>query len=126
MNNLTLKSGLLLTFGIAVVALIGYNMRDSILGTPLSISTAKDGSTITTPFLPIHGTARHARSLSINGREVTIDREGVFTDEVVLSQGYNIVEVSLTDQFGGQKTKTYQIVVDAPQAVATAENTPYQ
>lgn len=126
MQNLTLKSGLLLGLGIAVVALIGYNMRDRILGTPLVITTAKDGTTIDSPFLPIAGTARHARSLSINGRAVTIDRKGAFTDEVLLSPGYNIVEVSLTDQFGGQKTKMYQIVVNAPQAVATVDTTPYQ
>lgn len=126
MERLTLKSGLLLGLGIAVVALIGYNMRDRILGTPLVVATAKDGTTIDTPFLPITGVARHARSLSINGRSVTVDRKGAFTDEVVLSPGYNIVEVSLTDQFGGQKSKTYQIVVNAPQAVAAVDTNPYQ
>lgn len=126
MQQLTLKSGMFLTLGILVVALVGYNMRDRILGTPLIVSTAKNGTTLTTPFLPISGTARHARTLSINGRAVTVDRHGAFADEVVLSPGYNIVEVSLTDQFGGQKTKTYQIVVDPTEAVATVEHTPYQ
>lgn len=126
MKQLTLKSGLFLVLGIAVIALVGYNMRDRILGTPLIVSTAQSGSTLTSPFLPINGTARHARSLRINGRSVTIDRHGTFTDEVVLSPGYNIVEVALTDQFGNQKVKTYQIVVAPPQAVAAVEHTPYQ
>lgn len=126
MKQLTLKSGLLCALGIAVIALVGYNMRDRILGTPLIVSTAQSGSTLTSPFLPISGSARHARALLINGRSVPIDRHGTFTDEIVLSPGYNIVEVSLTDQFGGQKTKTYQVVFTAPQAVATADHTPYQ
>lgn len=126
MMQLTLKSGIFLTLGIAVIALVGYNMRDRILGTPLLVSTAANGATLTSPFLPITGSARHARELLINGRSVTIDRHGAFTDEIVLSPGYNIVEVSLTDQFGGQKTKTYQVVFNAPQAVATVDHTPYQ
>ena len=126
MQQLTLKSGILLTLGVLVVGLIAYNMRDRILGAPLIVSTAPNGTTIDSPFLPISGIAPHARELSINGRSVTVDRKGVFADEVVLSPGYNIVEVALTDQFGNQKVKTYQIVVNTPQAVATAEHVPYQ
>ena len=126
MEKLTLKSGILFTLGIAVIALVGYNMRDRILGIPLTVSTAPNGTTIDSPFLPISGTAPHARELSINGRAVTVDRKGAFSDEVLLSPGYNIVEVALKDQFGNQKVKTYQIVVNTPQAVATATLVPYQ
>lgn len=126
MKQLTLKSGILLTLGVAIIALVGYNMRDRILGTPLVVRTADNGATLTSAFLPITGSARHARELLINGRSITIDRHGAFTDEIVLSPGYNIVEVSLTDQFGSHKTKTYQVVFDAPQAVATIEHAPYQ
>lgn len=126
MKQLTLKSGILLTLGVAIIALVGYNMRDRILGTPLVVRTADNGATLTSAFLPITGSARHARELLINGRSITIDRHGAFTDEIVLSPGYNIVEVSLTDQFGSHKTKTYQVVFDAPQAVATVEHAPYQ
>ncbi len=126
MQSLTLKSGLLLALGIAVVALVGYNMRDRLLGTPLVITTTSDGATVDSPFLSIAGKARHARELLINGRSVTVDRKGTFTDEVVLSPGYNIVEVALRDQFGNQKVKTYQIVVSTPPSVATIDPKPYQ
>ncbi len=126
MQTLTLKSGLFVALGICIIALVTYNMRDRIWGAPLTISTAPNGSTLTSAFLPITGSARHARALQINGRSVTIDRSGVFSDEVVLSPGYNIVEVRVTDQFGQQRTKQYQVVFTAPQAVARADHTPYQ
>lgn len=124
---LTLKTGLALILGCSVIGLVCYNMRDSILGSPLVITTAHDGATVNTAFLPINGVARHARELLINGRAVALDRAGTFTDGVVLSPGYNIVEVAVLDQFGNKKVKTYQIVVTAPvTAVAVTPNNPYQ
>lgn len=125
-QSLTLKTAIFATLGIVVIALVSYNMRDRIIGTPLLITTAKDGATVETPFLPIKGVARHARELFINGRAIAVDRTGAFDDEVVLSPGYNIVEVALKDQFGNQKVKTYQIVVASPTAVASVDHTPYQ
>lgn len=125
-KNFTLKKAAIALSGFVVLAIVGYNMRDRILGTPLSITIAQNGSTVTTPFLPITGVAKHARELSINGRTITVDRSGVFDDEVLLSPGYNIIEVALKDQFGNEKLKTYQIVVSPPSAVATTAYSPYQ
>lgn len=125
-SPLTLKTGLTITLGISVLALVAFNMHDRILGTRLVIQTAQNGSTVSSPFLSVSGVAKHARALLINGRPVTVDRAGTFADEVVLSPGYNIVEVSLRDQFGNQKVKTYEYVVNTPEAVATVDHTPYQ
>lgn len=125
-KNNTLKIFLFSLLGIAVLGLVFYNIKDFILGTPFQIATASDGSTLSTPFLPIVGTSKHAKEILINGRPVAVDRNGSFNDEVLLSPGYNIVEVALKDQFGNQKIKTYQVVVSIPQAVAVNPNTPYQ
>jgi hypothetical protein len=123
-RHLTLKIALGSFLGLSVLGLVWYNLKDVILGTPLSVATATDGATLDTPFLPISGTARHARELSINGRAVTVNRQGHFTDEVVLSPGYNIVEVAAKDQFGNTKTKTYQVVVQPGTNVASVTTIP--
>jgi hypothetical protein len=119
---ITLKSALLTILGISFIGLVGFNMRDSIWGTPLSISTVKNGTTITDSALPIAGVARHARELLINGRPITLTRDGSFSDTVLLSPGYNIVEVALKDQFGNQKVKTYHVVVRTPESVAISDD----
>ena len=111
---------------IAIFALIIWNIRDRVFGAPLSIATARDGSTIQDTILPIAGNARHARELTINGRRVTIDRAGNFDDQIVLSPGYNIVEIASTDQFGKTKQKVYQYVFSPAQSVATTSGSPYQ
>ena len=117
---------LLSALGIAVIGMVLYNSKDAIFGVPLTIATTSDGSTVDNRFLPITGIAKHARALLINGREVAFDRQGKFDDGVLLSPGYNIIEVAVKDQFGKSKTKTYHVVLNIPPAVATVSGTPYQ
>ncbi len=111
--------------GLAIAAVGAFalgNMRDVLFGAPLSIATARDGTTLSEGLLPISGKAAHARELFINGRSVLIDREGNFDDAVLLSPGYNVVEVMLRDQFGKEKTALYHFVLDEAGAVAATEH----
>lgn len=99
--------------GILISAIIGlavYNMRDFLFGTPLHIVALKDGTTIHSLVLPINGNALHAKTITVNGRPIAIDPKGTFNDEVLLSPGYNVVEISLFDRFGKEKTKTLHLV----------------
>ncbi len=111
---------------LSVFALVLYNMRDLVIGTPLEVVTAQDGATLDSTFLPLSGIARHARELLINGRTVAIDRAGNFTDAIILSPGYNIVEVALKDRFGNTETRTYHWVVEVPSSVAQTDGAHYQ
>lgn len=111
---------------LGVFALVLYNMRDLVIGTPLEVVAAQDGATLDSTFLPLSGVARHARELLINGRTVAIDRSGNFTDAIILSPGYNIVEVALKDRFGNTETRTYHWVVEVPSSVAQTDGAHYQ
>ena len=106
------------------VTLVAYNMRDIVFGTPLTIHTIADGTTVSDAFVPIAGSASHAKAVRINGRQVAIDRSGNFTDGILLSPGYNVVEVALQDKFGKEKRTTYHWVVQPTATVATT-NSPY-
>jgi hypothetical protein len=124
---MTLRSGLLAGFIALILALVVYNMRDMLFGAPLTVSAAADGATLEDSFVTLTGAAKHARELQINGRDVPIDRAGSFSDGIILSTGYNIVEVALTDRFGNQKVKTYHWVVSPTDAVAILPTeSPYQ
>lgn len=104
---------------LGIFAFVIGNMRDMLFGAPLSIATVADGTTLSEGSLPISGKAKHARELFINGRSILIDREGNFSDLVLLSPGYNVVEVMLRDQFGKEKTERYHLVLDESDAVAS-------
>lgn len=115
--------------GVGIIGVLGFasfNMRDLLFGTPLTIHTAKDGDTLSEGFLPVSGKAHHARAVFINGRTVFTDRDGNFADGVILSPGYNVVEVTLRDQFGKEKVKTYHLVLEQQEAVAQSGTIHYQ
>lgn len=125
-TSLTLSTALLGIGGIAVLGFVSFNMRDILFGTPLVIHTAQDGDTLSEEFLPVTGKARHAETVRINGRNVFTDRDGNFADGVILSPGYNVVEVTLRDQFGKERVKTYRLVLEEQEAVAQSETIHYQ
>lgn len=125
-QHLTLPKALLYGAGIAIASLIFYNSKDMIFGAPLRVDTIADGTTLEDAFLPIRGIAGHARELAINGRSVALDRKGNFDDSVLLSPGYNVVEVALKDQFGNRNVKTYHLVVQESATVAAAPSEQYQ
>jgi hypothetical protein len=103
--------GILGTLGL--FGFIGYNVKDIVIGAPLSVRMVKDGATVADPYLPITGNARHAQQVHINGRQVPIDQEGNFSDGVILSPGYNIVTITQKDRFGNQKEKVVHLVAES-------------
>ena len=111
-----------LVTGFVLLSVLGFifgNMRDLLFGAPLSVDTLSNGTTLSDGFLPVKGNAGHAKSVTINGRVVAIDRKGNFADGVLLSPGYNVVEIALRDQFGKEKVKTYHLVLSETDTVAT-------
>lgn len=126
MKKITPQKGLLFLGIVLVGSLIFYNTKDLFFGAPLSIQTAKDGTTVSDAFLPISGVAKHASTLAINGRIVAIDKKGGFSDGVVLSPGYNIVEITQADRFGKEKHKVFHLLAEPSTEVARGVNVFYQ
>lgn len=117
-----------LVSGVTLLLILGFifgNVRDLLFGAPLDIHSVANGTTLSDDFLPIQGNARHAKSVLINGRPVAIDRKGNFADGVLLSPGYNVVEIALQDRFGNEKTKTYHLVLNDSDTVAVVPDDTY-
>lgn len=98
---------------LALAGFVAYNIKDLVMGAPLSIRMVKDGSTVADPFLPIQGNARHAQQVHINGRPIPIDTKGNFSDGVILSPGYNVVSITQKDRFGNEREKIVRLVAEA-------------
>lgn len=122
-KNITLAAGLTVLGMLGIFVFIFGNMKDLLLGSPLTVAIAKDGTTLSDEFLPVTGTAKHARTVLINGRPLFIDRAGNFSDGIILSPGYNVVEIALENQFGKYTTHTYRLVLDPSSTVASAPAT---
>jgi hypothetical protein len=58
----------------------------------------------------LSGKATHARTLSINGRDIMMDPEGNFSDELILAPGINKIKILAQDIRGNSHTKEIILV----------------
>lgn len=95
--------------GILVLMLIGYSgftAKRIFEGPRIVIEAPSDGATISTSLVDIRGTTRNALSLTLDGRLIAIDTTGRFDEQLLLSYGYNIIELVATDRAGKTIKKT--------------------
>jgi len=58
----------------------------------------------------IKGVASKATYISINGREIFINKEGEFKESIALLPGFSIVTINAKDKFGKTAEKQFEIV----------------
>ena len=125
MKKINLKNIIITTFILGFFGLIFYNTKDLFFGSSLSVHTAVNGTTVSDTFLPISGNAKHSTTIEINGRIIATNKDGDFSDGVVLSPGYNIIEIGQKDRFGKEVKKTYHLVAEPTNSVAAVTNIHY-
>jgi len=58
----------------------------------------------------VTGNADNAVHLSLNGREIFIDKDGSFKEPIILIPGFSVITINATDKFGKNKEKKFQVV----------------
>jgi len=58
----------------------------------------------------VTGVAKNATYISLNGREIFIDKNGTFSEPIALIPGFSVVTIDAVDKFGKNKEKKFQIV----------------
>ena len=62
------------------------------------------------PLAVVSGKAENATYLSLNGREIFIDKDGSFKESIALIPGFSVVTLDANDKFGNNKEKKFQIM----------------
>lgn len=105
----TFKQKLSLILGISFfLIIVGFAYSRSytlIHGNKINISGLIDGSETANQFVTLKGDAKHALSLLVNGRTISIDENGKFNDSLLLLPGYNVITIESTDKFGHKDSK---------------------
>lgn len=84
-----------------------WNARNLIQGPQLEIMEPENGALITSKTLFIKGVAKNSSFIGLNGRQIFTDKEGVFMEEILPQDGYNVLEMTAQDRFG---KKTSEII----------------
>lgn len=91
--------------------IIGYayfRSRDAIWGITITSSVA-DGASFDSKLVTLTGNVPHTSRFTVNGRELLVDKNGDFTDTLLLQDGYTILELKASDRFGRIKSKILHV-----------------
>ena len=83
-------------------------------GVQIQANIEKNNSSIA----EIKGNAKNATYLSLNGREIFIDKEGSFNEKVALLPGYSVLTLDAEDKFGNHAEKKFEVVYKENNQVA--------
>ncbi|MBI2046283.1 MAG: Ig-like domain-containing protein [Parcubacteria group bacterium] len=95
---------------IIIFAYAYYQMRDFLTGPVIAIATPQNGETSRTEFVTVSGNAQRISGITLNDRKIFTDTNGLFSEMVVLSPGYNEIEISVKDRFNREKTALLEVV----------------
>ncbi|MSR73199.1 hypothetical protein EXS61_01155 [Candidatus Parcubacteria bacterium] len=109
------KSTIKIVSLVLVVLFIGgyslFEARNIISGPKIEISQPINGTTTENPLIDIKGITQNASSISLNDRPITVDKEGAFNEKLLLSPGYNIIKLAVSDRFGRQKVEMLKLIL---------------
>jgi hypothetical protein len=72
-----------------------------------------------TSIARVTGKAQKANYISLNGREIFIDKDGSFNETIALIPGFSVITIDAVDKFGKSKEKKFQLVYkEGPPSVA--------
>ena len=97
-------------FFLAIVFYGFFRSQDLIFGVKIKNVNIVDGATSTESVIKITGNAKHAVLLSIDNREISIDQNGDFSEDLALLPGYNIITIVAKDKFGHIDQKDYKLI----------------
>jgi hypothetical protein len=92
----------------------------------ITMISPTDGLTSTSSLVSVIGVAHNAKILTLDGRAIFVDLEGNFHEQLLLMDGYNIIELTAKDGEGRERRKIIEVVYTnpsqmSPQASSTEE-----
>ena len=97
-------------FFILIIIYAFFRSEDLIFGVKIQNVNIVDGATLADNILKITGNAKNAIKLTLNGREISIDQQGNFSETIALLGGYNIINIKAEDKFGNIDEKNYKLI----------------
>jgi hypothetical protein len=102
---------ILIILSISLIAGYSYYQAQNIIkGPQVSIESPLNGATVTDPLTEIKGRAHNISYISLNDRQIFVDKDGLFNEALLLSPGYNIWKLEAKDKFGRIVSRKIELV----------------
>lgn len=101
-----------------LIGMFAYSKMDFLLhGVDVSASINQSDNT---RIVEVKGNAKNANHLTLNGREIFIDKDGSFSEPLALLPGLSVVTINAEDKFGKTKEKKFEVIYEENTGVAIA------
>ncbi len=110
LSKKTIKIASLCAFFLIIIIFAFFRSKDLIFGVKIRNVNIENGAKVTESVQKITGNAKNAISLTLNGREISVNNKGDFEETIVLLSGYNIVNIKAIDKFSYVDEKNYQLI----------------
>jgi len=106
-----LKISLLSLLGLVIFGYTTFQANKIIRGPVIDIEFPRNGSTFNSTLIEISGKAKNIAYINLNDRKIFTDKEGYFSEELLLSPGYNIIKLDAKDKFGSYTEEHLKLVL---------------
>lgn len=105
MLSVFLLAGIVLGYGY-------YQAKDFLYGPMVEVTSLKNGQDLAAALVTVQGISKNISFLNLNGRKIFTDKDGNWSEKLLASPGYNIIQVEAKDRFGRDVTKTLEVVLN--------------
>jgi len=99
--------------GLVVIAYGYFASRYLLEGPQVEVLSPANGISVSDSLLTIKGVAKNISYISLNDKQIYVDRDGNFNEKLLLYPGYTIIKVKVKDRFGRVVEKNTEVVLSA-------------
>jgi hypothetical protein len=103
-----------------------YQSRNYLSGPRVNILEPQSGFVSSNEIITIRGKASNIAFINLNGTQIFVNKEGIFSQSLALSNGSNTFKISARDRFGRYKETLVEVFynkVEKAPYVATGSET---
>ena len=96
-----------------LISLFGYGAFEVwayAMGPKIVVSSPANGVAVSESLISISGQGKNTKGITLNDRPIVVDEQGNFSEKILLSYGYNVLELKALDRFGKKTEQQLQIV----------------
>ncbi|MGB8815809.1 MAG: hypothetical protein WCC74_01025 [Minisyncoccia bacterium] len=113
MRDRTIKCFKIGIISICAFFILGYSLYEVqkiVSGPKILFTSTMNGATVSESLVTVAGNAKNITNISLNDKKIYVDEKGNFSEQILLSYGYNILSIKAEDRFGKKIDKTLEMI----------------
>lgn len=105
-----LKAIIITLFLLTIFGYGFYEVWNYVTGPQITLISPTDGLAVSESLITIEGRTKNTKVITLNDRPIVVSEIGNFSEQVLLSYGYNILILKAEDRFGKKTEEKLEIV----------------